>query len=133
LQKIPVFRLNFPRLSAREIFRKYPSQTWYIWICGKLSGWFHGWWDKLNYYSVFSLGFYIKYLVCILLKISSCCQWQLSKHNEVLDLRLKCPIRGAVKTQLHIKNRSISWLWYCILKMPGKYLCNKLRNLSYVQ
>jgi hypothetical protein len=34
---LPVFRLNFPRRSAREIFRlstgifrKYPSQTWYI-------------------------------------------------------------------------------------------------------
>ena len=37
LRKIPVLRLNFPRLSAREIFRLstdifriYPSQTWYI-------------------------------------------------------------------------------------------------------
>jgi hypothetical protein len=42
LRKIPVLRLNFPRLSAREIFRlstgifrKYPSQTWYI--CSKLT------------------------------------------------------------------------------------------------
>jgi hypothetical protein len=40
LWKIPVLRLNFNRLSAREIvrlstgiFRKYPSQTWYI--CSK--------------------------------------------------------------------------------------------------
>ena len=39
LRKIPVLRLNFPRHSAREIFRlstgifrKYPSQTWYICI-----------------------------------------------------------------------------------------------------
>jgi hypothetical protein len=39
LRKIPVLRLNFPRHSAREIFRlstgifrKYPSQAWYIWI-----------------------------------------------------------------------------------------------------
>ena len=37
MRKIPVLRLNFPRLSAREIFRlstgifcKYPSQAWYI-------------------------------------------------------------------------------------------------------
>jgi len=29
-RKIPVERLNFPRLSAHEIVRKYPSQTWYI-------------------------------------------------------------------------------------------------------
>jgi hypothetical protein len=40
LRKIPVLRLNFTRYSAREIvrlstgiFRKYPSQTWYI--CSK--------------------------------------------------------------------------------------------------
>jgi hypothetical protein len=38
-EKIPVLRLNFTRHSAREIvrletgiFRKYPSQTWYICI-----------------------------------------------------------------------------------------------------
>jgi hypothetical protein len=40
LRKIPVLRLNSPRHSAREIvrlstgiFRKYPTQTWYI--CSK--------------------------------------------------------------------------------------------------
>ena len=46
LRKIPVLRLNFPRLSDREIFRlstgifrKYPSQTWYI--CSLLITWRH--------------------------------------------------------------------------------------------
>ena len=41
MRKIPVLRINFPRLTAREIFRlwtgifrKYPSQTWYICIKG---------------------------------------------------------------------------------------------------
>jgi hypothetical protein len=109
----------------------------YIYISGYVANWVADFMDGETNWTLilsFHLDFiYIKYLICILLKISSCCRWQLSKYNDVLYLRLKCPIRGAVKVQLHIKNRSIPWLWYCILKMTGKHLCNKLWDLSYVQ